>query len=131
MQPLRILETALYVDDLQKAEKFYTDVLGLAINSKHEGRHVFFHCGGGMLLLFNATESVKKSGGVPPHGTSGNGHVAFSIESDTFDTWRAHLQSHNIKIEAEIDWPRGGHSIYVRDPSGNSIEFTTTLTWSA
>lgn len=129
MKPVGILETALYVDDLVKAEQFYQDVIGLKLKSKKTGRHIFFHCGEGILLLFNASESMKKSGLVPAHGTKGNGHIAFAVEVDSFDKWRTHLQDHNVKIETEVDWPNGGHSVYFRDPAGNSIELTTSATW--
>src|SRR3954452_9801181 len=52
MQVQHILETCLYVDDLVKAERFYHQVLGLAVEGRQEGRHVFFPCGNRMLLLF-------------------------------------------------------------------------------
>lgn len=37
-----ILETALYVSDLEAAEDFYGHVLGLDVVIRQEGRHVFF-----------------------------------------------------------------------------------------
>ena len=36
-----VVETALYVDDLQAAETFYR-ALGLRVIGKEPGRHVFF-----------------------------------------------------------------------------------------
>jgi catechol 2,3-dioxygenase-like lactoylglutathione lyase family enzyme len=54
MKPARILESALYVTDLDAAEDFYREVLGLELLTKAAGRHVFFRCGDGVLLLFNA-----------------------------------------------------------------------------
>jgi catechol 2,3-dioxygenase-like lactoylglutathione lyase family enzyme len=53
MTPSGILETALYVDDLDEAETFYTEVMGLERIAKVDGRHVFFRCGEGVLLLFD------------------------------------------------------------------------------
>jgi catechol-2,3-dioxygenase len=35
-----------------------------------------------------------------------------------------------VPIEIEITWPGGGHSIYFRDPAGNSIELATAKTWN-
>ena len=49
MQPSAILESALYVTDLDAAEAFYRDVLGLERIAKVDGRHVFFRCGRGVL----------------------------------------------------------------------------------
>lgn len=129
MEPRYILETAIYVTDLIKAEKFYTEVLGLKVNSKKEGRHIFFNCGRGMLLVFNPEETIKSSGKVPAHGSKGQGHVAFAIDSTDFDKWKSHLKEHNVEMESEVDWDQGGPSIYFRDPSGNSIELTTPSIW--
>ena len=129
MQPEYILETALYVDDLVKAEDFYTRILGLRLNQRKDNRHVFLPCGNNILLLFNPAETLKSSGLAPTHGTKGPGHIAFAISPDDFDEWRKHLITLGVMIEKEVDWPEGGHSIYFRDPSGNSIELTTPDIW--
>ena len=42
LRPDGILETALYVADLDAAERFYGEVMGLERIAKVEGRHVFF-----------------------------------------------------------------------------------------
>lgn len=54
-----MLETALYARDLDKAETFYEDVLGLEKIARAANRHVFFRCGPGVLLIFNPDETVK------------------------------------------------------------------------
>jgi catechol 2,3-dioxygenase-like lactoylglutathione lyase family enzyme len=129
MKPIDILETSLYVDNLTAAERFYVNIVGLELHSKKEGRHTFLKCDKRMLLLFNANETLKSSGSVPTHGTKGPGHIAFSIHPDEFDKWREHLVNNDVKIESEVDWDQGGHSIYFRDPSGNSVEITTSSIW--
>ncbi|ESZ04741.1 MAG: glyoxalase/bleomycin resistance/extradiol dioxygenase family protein [Mesorhizobium sp.] len=134
MTPSAILESALYVTDLDAAEKFYTDVLGLDLLGKVDGRHLFFRCGDGVLLIFNA-EATKVPPApdarlkVPPHGTVGDGHLCFAASADEIVRWRAHLERKKIAIESEFEWPQGGRSIYVRDPSGNSIEFAEPRIW--
>src|SRR5688500_13922838 len=52
-----VLESCLYATDLAAAERFYGEVLGLALHGKQPGRHVFFHCGERMVLIFNPAES--------------------------------------------------------------------------
>ncbi|BCH13805.1 VOC family protein [Mesorhizobium sp. L-2-11] len=134
MTPSAILESALYVTDLDVAEKFYTDVLGLDLLGKVDGRHLFFRCGDGVLLIFNA-EATKVPPApdarlkVPPHGTVGDGHLCFAASADEIVRWRAHLERKKIAIESEFEWPQGGRSIYIRDPSGNSIEFAEPRIW--
>lgn len=54
-----LVEAALYVDDLDRAEAFYRDILGLELLGKEIGRHVFFKVGEGVLLLFFAKETLK------------------------------------------------------------------------
>src|SRR5829696_6742277 len=40
-----IVETGIYVDDLDRAEAFYHGVLGLPVLARERGRHVFFRVG--------------------------------------------------------------------------------------
>ena len=125
----QILECCLYAADLPAAERFYGDVLGLTLQSRAEGRHVFFRCGEGMLLLFNPQATAAAGQGVPPHGASGPGHVAFAIPESDIDGWRVHLSGRQVAIETEISWPAGGKSLYFRDPAGNSLELATRGIW--
>lgn len=134
MQPAAILESALYVTDLEAAEAFYAEILGLERIGKVEGRHVFFRCGQGVLLLFDAEATRHPPAPdarlpVPAHGTSGQGHLCFSASAEELDRWKAHLTAHGVAIEAEFEWPQGGRSIYLRDPSGNSLEFAEPKIW--
>ena len=83
MSGLRVLETSLYVDDLDAAGRFYHEVLGLEVRGRHPGRHVFFRCGGGLLLVFapeatTGTTTVVDGTPIPLHGADGSGHVAFA-----------------------------------------------------
>lgn len=126
---LTILETAMYASDVDAAERFYRDVLGLPVDSKAVGRHVFFRCGDAMLLVFNPAVTAVKEGDVPAHGARGPGHVAFAVENGELEPWLERLADQGVEIEASVDWPGGGQSIYFRDPAGNSIELTTPSIW--
>ena len=76
--------------DLDAAETFYADVLGLEKIGRADGRHVFFRCGPGVLLIFNA-EATK----VPPApdascrcrrtARSATGHLCFAASADEID----------------------------------------------
>ncbi|MES0067351.1 VOC family protein [Mesorhizobium sp. M0074] len=134
MTPSAILESALYVTDLAAAERFYSGVLGLDLLGKVDGRHLFFRCGDSVLLMFNAEATKVPPPAdaklkVPPHGAVGQGHLCFAASSDEIPRWKAHLEAKKIAIESEFEWPQGGHSIYIRDPSGNSIEFAEPRIW--
>jgi catechol 2,3-dioxygenase-like lactoylglutathione lyase family enzyme len=129
MRAKQVLETCLYVDDLDAAEAFYQDVLGLERVTKSEGRHVFFRCGQGMFLVFNPDQTLIKTGRAPTHGAHGQGHAAFTMDEAEIDDWRSLLESKGVEIETEVAWPGGGYSLYFRDPAGNSLEVTTPKTW--
>ena len=124
-----VVETAIYVDDLQATETFYRTVLCLPIIGKEPGRHVFFQVGEGSVLLAFWAETALKGDQLPSHGTTGPGHFALGIEAEAFDAWRKLLQGHGVSIEKEVEWPRGGKSLYFRDPAGNSVELVTPGVW--
>ena len=124
----RILETALYANDLDQAEAFYKSVLGLDLFAKEAGRHRFFKCGGQMLLIFNPAKTIEETEAVP-HGAYGPGHVAFAVPLAELDEWTSHLKGKGIEIEKEVLWPKGGRSIYFRDPAGNCLELASPLVW--
>lgn len=134
MQPAGILESAIYVDDLEAAQAFYSGILGLEIIKPADGRQVFFRCGQGVLLVFNAAETSKPVSAdarfpVPPHGTKGAGHVCFRASAQEIEDWKSVLEANGVEIEADFVWPSGGRSIYFRDPAGNSIEFAEPNIW--
>jgi len=133
MTPSGILETVLYARDLDGIEAFYKDILGLEPTARAPGRHAFFTLGTQMLLIFNpdVTRVPPRPGAlpVPPHGTEGQGHVCFRASAAEIDTWRAHLVSRGVAIEADFEWPGGGRSIYFRDPAGNCLEFAEPRIW--
>jgi len=129
-----ILETALYADDLDAAEVFYGDILGLLKVTSVPGRHVFFRCGTGMLLIFDARQTEKPvSGGslpVPAHGARGPGHVCFRMQARALDDMVDLLKKAGVEVEADFFWPNGARSIYFRDPAGNSLECAEAALWN-
>ncbi len=134
MTPTGILETVLYAEDLDAAEAFYRDVLGLERLTRVGNRHVFFRCGDQVLLVFNPVETRKppsspQSLPVPPHGADGAGHVCFRATADEIEHWQQRLETAGVEVESDFLWPSGGRSIYFRDPAGNSLEFAEPVIW--
>lgn len=132
--PSAILEASLYVDDLDAAEQFYGEVLGLERIQRVADRHVFYRIGGSVLLIFNPEQTeqrpLKPDMPVPPHGARGAGHVCLVLTRDEIAVMRKHLLDWNVPVDAEFDWPGGARSLYVRDPAGNSVEFAEAHLWS-
>ncbi len=133
MQPAGILETVLYAKDLGAAEAFYRNVLGLEPFASVPGRHLFYRCGDQVLLIFNpeATRVPPTADAlpVPPHGALGPGHVCFRATAAELDAWVGRLAAKAVAIEADFEWPRGGRSIYFRDPAGNCLEIAEPRIW--
>lgn len=129
----RLLEAALYVEDLAAAEAFYGGVLGLPRIARQEGRHVFFRIGSAVLLIFDParTERVEPDAAlpVPPHGARGPGHLCLAATDEQIEAWAARLAAAGHAIEADFRWPNGARSIYFRDPAGNSLEIAEPRLW--
>lgn len=131
--PRALLESSLYVADLAASRRFYEEVIGLKPLFADD-RLVALDVGGSsVLLLFlrgGTTEPVRMPFGViPPHDGSGELHMAFAVDETELDGWRGTLPARGAPIESEIAWPKGGRSLYVRDPDGHLVEFATKGLW--
>ena len=124
-----IVETAIYSYDLEGMENFYSNVLNLPVIGKEVDRHVFLRVGPSSVLLIFKPETTLQGHQLPAHGTTGPGHLAFGVKSEVLDAWRACLVAYGTAIEMEKTWPKGGRSIYFRDPAGNSVEIITPDVW--
>ena len=125
----QLSEAAIYSSDLEAAEKFYREVLGLEQISRMEDRGMAFRCGATVLLVFDPARTRIPDAGVPTHGASGEGHIAFIVEDSQIAPWRGRLEEHGVAIEMETDWPQGGRSIYFRDPDRNVVELAPATLW--
>ncbi len=125
----QLSEAALYAGDLEAARHFYHDVLGLEVVSSLQDRGIAFRCGATVLLVFDPARTRVRDAGVPTHGATGAGHVAFVVEDADLEKWREHLASCGVAIEEEVKWPRGDRSLYFRDPAGNVIELAPPAMW--
>jgi catechol 2,3-dioxygenase-like lactoylglutathione lyase family enzyme len=129
-----IIETALYVDDMDRASRFYEEILGLhRIGGDKDRLHVYSVADRNVLLLFKrgATAQPVQTpiGVVPPHDGNGPLHLAFAISKEDLQAWEETLKENGIIIESRIHWPRGGTSIYFRDPDNNLVELATPGMW--
>ena len=124
----QIKETCLYVADLDRTQHFYHHLLGLPLIGRVEGRHVFFRAGSSVLLCFIAAKTAVDTQ-LPPHGSSGPGHLAFEVEAVEYERWKAHLQETGITVEYEQEWRQGQRSCYFRDPDEHLLEMVTSGLW--
>jgi len=129
-----VLETSLYVDDLDRASRFYEETFGLTRIEGDDRFRAYSVGGRSVLLLFKRGASNRVTplpeGQLGPHDGSGPLHLAFSISAEDLPAWERRLADHGIAIETRIKWPRGGTSIYFRDPDNHSLELATPGLWS-
>ena len=130
----RILETSLYVADLNRAEAFYGRVFGFAAMSRDDRLRALAVPGRGVLLLFRRGGATQPSalpfGTIPGHDGAGTLHLAFAIPAGSAAEWEAHLSALEIALESRVEWPQGAISLYFRDPDGHSLEVATPGLWA-
>jgi catechol 2,3-dioxygenase-like lactoylglutathione lyase family enzyme len=129
-----ILETALYTDDMARAQAFYEDVLELKPIFADARLRAYGVANRSVLLIFRrgaAKETATIPGGtIPGHDGAGPLHIAFAVGKDELERWEKHLTSRNVAVEGTTNWSRGGRSIYFRDPDGHLLELATPGLWS-
>jgi catechol 2,3-dioxygenase-like lactoylglutathione lyase family enzyme len=129
-----IVETALYVSDLDRAASFYRGLFGFQTLLKMERLIALNVADRSVLLLFLAgvtEEPAETVGGViPPHGPGGKTHFAFGIAKEDFTAWQAELSARHVPIESVVNWPSGARSLYFRDPDENLVELLTPGFWA-
>jgi len=126
-----VLETALYVADLDRSLAFYQHVLGLRLASEPLPRMCALNITKDqVLLLFSKGGSLQATvrpwGTIPPTDGDGSLHVAFFIPDSSFQMWHDHLGRLGVGVESLVSWPEGGRSIYFRDPDNHVIELKTS-----
>jgi catechol 2,3-dioxygenase-like lactoylglutathione lyase family enzyme len=128
------METSLYVADLDRAVAFYAELFGLEV-FVHDARMAALGLpGGAVLLLFahGATgEPAPAPGGgtIPPHGGDGALHLCLATPWGELPAWEHRLAAAGVAVESRVSWPRGGSSLYFRDPDGHSLELATPGLW--
>jgi catechol 2,3-dioxygenase len=109
------------VSDLERAVKFYTEVMGFEVTTLWQGSAAFLSAGGYHHHLgLNTWES--RGGRAPAPGTTGLYHFAILLPS------RLEL-ARTFKRIVDHGWPISGaadhgvsEAIYLDDPDGNGIE---------
>jgi len=128
-----VLETSLYVTDLERSRAFYQDLFGFAVFLQDERMCALEVPGRQVLLLFRRGASLRPSptpgGVIPPHDGHGTLHVALAIDAADLADWRQRLAERGLAVESQVGWPAGGTSLYFRDPDNHSIELATPGLW--
>jgi catechol 2,3-dioxygenase-like lactoylglutathione lyase family enzyme len=134
MKVTGVLESGIYVDDVARSADFYRRIFGFERLEGDDrfcalsvaGCHVFliFKRGGTLMPMH------LPGGVLPAHDGSGQQHFAFSVPEAELADWEKKLAENGVEIESRVTWPRGGKSIYFRDPDGHLAELITPGCWA-
>lgn len=120
MQIIELDHFGLDVSDLDRAERFYTEVLGLQVAQRFGHHQVLLRCGEQMLALFERQD-------LPPRVTDrienplGKAHHAFKVSPADLQNARETFKARDIPTYGPIDW--GDHDcLYFLDLDGNLLE---------
>ncbi len=112
IQATGIDHIVLHVSDVERAKKFYAEILGMTVYRENE-RQVFLHAGAQGVALF------AKQGEIPL--TTGNdlNHLALSVATGTYEALKADLEKHGVAVSGR---PGEDRCIYFRDPDGHRLQ---------
>jgi catechol 2,3-dioxygenase-like lactoylglutathione lyase family enzyme len=102
----------LHVQDVARAKKFYTELLGMTVYRETDDQ-AFLHCGQQGVALF------RKRGHEPL--TTGNdlNHLALNVASGTYEALKAELENHGVTVTGR---PGDERCIYFHDPDGHRLQ---------
>jgi len=114
---------ALNVKDLDRAERFYTDVLDFQVTHRFsiEPRHIMMETGNSAIALFEAPD-LKVKEAMNLLSEEGYLHLAFRADPADFENIVKELQTKNIHIDSGPVKRGDGESIYFNDPDDNHLE---------
>lgn len=109
---------ALNVRELDAMKRFYTDLLGFAVEWQPDADNIYLCSGADNLALHRAAS------GAAPDSPSPLDHFGLIVRAaDDVDRWAAYLESRGVVLDAKPRTHRdGARSIYFRDPDGNRLQ---------
>ena len=117
----------LRVRDMAAMERFYCDVLGLAVERRQERIGlVQLRAGAQLVDLVDVNGMLGQPGGAGPGAQGRNlDHFCLALEDFDLAAVEAHLKAHGVAPgESGIRYGAGGMgvSVYLTDPEGNGLE---------
>jgi catechol 2,3-dioxygenase-like lactoylglutathione lyase family enzyme len=130
----RIIETALYVENVDKAAAWYRDIFNFPIIFQQENRLRVLQAGHDQVLLLfkegsSLTPTALPGGVIPAHDGSGPAHIAFAMRTADAEEWVKHLKAHGVDIESRVDWGKDDLSLYFRDLDNHVLELISGDYW--
>lgn len=107
---MRIHHLALRTRQVEALERFYGELLGIAVETRPRPEALWLRAGDVLLMLEEA----------PPNEELPSGNtqelIAFEVDAASLETWRGRLHDAGVSVESETDY-----TIYFRDPDGRRV----------
>jgi len=112
------------VSDLERALKFYTEVLGCREERRVDSIGLIQMRAGASMIDLMQTAPAPEEAETP---LSGRNMDHFAVRIEPFDpaAIRSHLESHGVdvgEVVERIGAEGKGPSLYIQDPDGNTVE---------
>jgi catechol 2,3-dioxygenase-like lactoylglutathione lyase family enzyme len=109
---------ALFVESLERCERFYVDVLGMTVEWRPDNNNVYLTSGCDNVALHRARAEIQMNG---PQRLD---HIGFILQApDEVDNWYEFMQGQGVKMKAAPRNHRDGtRSFYCEDPDGNIVQ---------
>ena len=110
------------VSDLEKAESFYTHILGFKVIDRYQDeiRHSMLEAGITKIHLFESTD-LEFHDAIIRLSEDGYAHIAFGTNRQQFPQVMEELRQHNVPFRGPLILGKG-ESVHFKDPDGNHLE---------
>jgi len=130
-----VLETGLYVSDVATSAAFYQRIFGFEPMLEPNPRICVFNVRPGQVLILfqkggTLVDIPMGNSHIPAHDGGGEQHFAFAVPKGSLDDWARFLKDSGVAIESDVTWPRGGRSLYFRDPDRLVVELAEPGVWA-
>ena len=110
------------VTNLDRAESFYTNVLGFKVIERYQEkiRHAMLETGATKIHLFEST-NMEFGKAINCLSEDGYAHVAFGTSRKLFPQVMEELKKNNVSFRGPLILGKG-ESVHFKDPDGNHLE---------
>ncbi len=116
-----VYHVGIAVDDLDRAESFYTKILGMRVEHRNPDQQSRLKCGDAGIVLFKRQRPLNRNTLLE----DGITHQAFIVEPETFDDAVAFLKSEGYYHEGPTSRD-SGRAVYFFDSEGNYQQLHTS-----